>query len=62
MFGFHIMDIIAITIYFISIVFIGFLAKKPIKGEEDYFLGGRKFGKLVYQDYESDVLRSVKQM
>lgn len=47
MFGFHIIDIIAITLYFISIIFIGFLAKKRIKGEEDYFLGGRKFGKLV---------------
>jgi len=45
--GLHILDYIAILIYFLAVVLIGYIAKKRIRDEEDFFLGGRKFGKLV---------------
>lgn len=47
MFGLHILDLSAILIYFLVVVIIGWLAKRRIANEEDYFLGGRKFGKIV---------------
>jgi SSS family solute:Na+ symporter len=47
MFGLHILDIIAIVIYFLIVIGIGVLSKRRIKTEEDYFMGGRRFGKLV---------------
>jgi len=45
--GLHILDYIAILIYFLAVVLIGYIANKRIRDEEDFFLGGRKFGKLV---------------
>jgi SSS family solute:Na+ symporter len=47
MYGLHILDIIMIILYFIVVIGIGYLANRRIKSEEDYFVGGRKFGKLV---------------
>lgn len=47
MFGLSIPDIIVIILYFAVIVIIGIKASLGIKSEEDFFLGGRKFGKLV---------------
>ncbi len=47
MLGLHILDILAILIYFLIVVFIGYIANRRIKDKEDFFLGGRKFGKLV---------------
>jgi Na+/proline symporter len=47
MFGLTILDIIVIIIYFLVIIAIGFRASKRIKNQEDYLLGGRRFGKLV---------------
>ncbi len=47
MFGFPLLDIIAIVIYFASILLIGVWASRRIKNEEDYFLAGRRFGKFV---------------
>ncbi len=47
MFGLHILDIIAIVIYFLIVIGIGILAKRRVRSEEDYFMGGRRFGKLV---------------
>ncbi len=47
MFGLHILDISALLVYFLVVVAIGWLAKRRIANEEDYFLGGRKFGKTV---------------
>jgi len=41
------MDIIVIIVYFFVIIAIGYRASKRIKNQEDYLLGGRKFGKLV---------------
>ncbi|HED10039.1 MAG TPA: sodium:solute symporter family protein [Caldithrix abyssi] len=47
MFGLHLLDIFAILLYFGVVVFIGMMANRRIKNEEDYFMGGRKFGKLI---------------
>ncbi len=47
MFGLHILDIVSIGIYFLIVIIIGVVANRRIKESEDYFLGGRKFGKLV---------------
>ena len=47
MFGLHIFDIVAIVLYFFVVIGIGILSRRRIKNEEDYFMGGRRFGKLV---------------
>ena len=47
MLGLEIIDLIVIGVYFIVIIGIGIWASKRIKNQEDYLLGGRKFGKLV---------------
>jgi len=46
-FGLSIIDILVIVLYFSGIVFIGFRAMRNIRSQEDYFLGGRRFGKLI---------------
>lgn len=45
-FGLSHVDIIVLIIYFAIILYIGVRSSFAIKKEEDYFLGGRKFGKL----------------
>lgn len=45
--GLHISDILAIVAYFSVTVWIGYRAAKKVKNQEDYFLGGRKFGKWI---------------
>lgn len=45
-FGLSYTDIIVLAIYFGGIIYIGIKSSLAIKHEEDYFLGGRKFGKL----------------
>ncbi len=47
MFGLGIIDIIVIVIYFALIIGIGVWSSRRIKNQEDYLLGGRKFGKLI---------------
>ncbi len=47
MFGFPLIDIITIIVYFGVVLAIGVWASRRIKNEEDYFLGGRRFGKFV---------------
>ncbi|MCH6258059.1 sodium:solute symporter family protein [Puniceicoccaceae bacterium K14] len=47
MFGLSVLDIIVVIAYFLVIVWVGVRASLKIKGEADYFLGGRKFGKLT---------------
>ncbi|MDA3881453.1 MAG: sodium:solute symporter family protein [Prolixibacteraceae bacterium] len=47
MFGLSIIDIIVIVIYFLVIIGIGIWASRRITNQEDYLLGGRKFGKLI---------------
>ncbi len=47
MFGLALIDIIVILVYFLVIIVIGIRASKRIQNQEDYLLGGRRFGKLV---------------
>ncbi|MBD3385660.1 sodium:solute symporter family protein [candidate division KSB1 bacterium] len=47
MFGLATIDIIVIMLYFMILLVIGLRAMLHIKNQEDYFLGGRQFGKLV---------------
>ena len=47
MFGLPIIDIVVIIGYFLVIIFIGMWSMRHIKNQEDYFLAGRRFGKLV---------------
>lgn len=47
MYGLNLIDIIIIILYFIAIIGIGVWASLRIKNQEDYLLGGRKFGRLV---------------
>ena len=47
MFGLEVIDLIVIGAYFVVVLWIGFRAMRHIRNQEDYFLGGRRFGKLV---------------
>jgi len=47
MFGLEIIDIVVIIIYFCAIIGIGIWASRRVKSQEDYLLGGRKFGKVI---------------
>ncbi len=47
MFGLSLIDLVVIIVYFLVLVYIGFWAMRRIKDQEDYFLGGRKFGKVI---------------
>ncbi len=47
MFGMQIIDIIVIVLYFAWIIWIGYRSMKRIHNQEDFFLGGRRFGKLM---------------
>ena len=47
MFGLSVIDIVVIVAYFIVILGIGFWSMRRIKNQEDYFLAGRRFGKLI---------------
>ena len=44
--GLSYLDILVLVLYFGVIVYIGIRSSLKIKKEEDYFLGGRQFGKL----------------
>jgi Na+/proline symporter len=41
------LDLIVMTVYFIGIILFGLWVSRRVKTEEDYFLGGRRFGKGV---------------
>ena len=47
MLGLHVLDVLAIVLYFGIVIGIGVMANRRVKNEEDYFMGGRKFGKFV---------------
>ncbi len=47
MFGMHILDIIILLIYLFVMIGIGIATRKRIKNQEDFFMGGRVFGKLL---------------
>lgn len=40
-------DFVVLFVYFATMVVIGLWAMKRVKGQEDYFMGGRGFGKLL---------------
>ncbi len=45
--GLTYLDVAVIIVYFLVLIVIGFWAMRRIKDEEDYFLGGRRFGKII---------------
>jgi Na+/proline symporter len=47
MFGLKPIDVAVVAGYFAAVLAIGFWAARRVKNEEDFFLGGRKFGKLL---------------
>jgi SSS family solute:Na+ symporter len=47
MFGLLPIDLVIIALYFILIIAIGVWSTRHVKNQEDYFLGGRRFGKLI---------------
>lgn len=47
MFGLSVIDLVVLVLYFGVIFYIGIRASMRVKNREDYFLGGRKFGKLT---------------
>jgi SSS family solute:Na+ symporter len=47
MFGLSMIDVLVILAYFAVCLYIGFRAMCNIHNQEDYFLGGRRFGKLI---------------
>lgn len=47
MFGISLIDILVIVAYFSLLVCLGVIAMFRIKNQEDYFLGGRRFGRVL---------------
>ena len=47
MFGLTVIDLLVIVAYFGVVLLIGLRAMKNVRSQEDYFLGGRRFGKVV---------------
>lgn len=47
MFGLSVIDIVVIFVYFVVTIGIGVWAMRRINNEEDYLLGGRRFGKII---------------
>jgi solute:Na+ symporter, SSS family len=45
--GLTFLDITVLLLYFALILFVGIRASLTIKNREDYFMGGRRFGKLI---------------
>lgn len=43
----QVLDYIVLVLYFLTMVGIGLWAMRGVKGQEDYFMGGRGFGKLL---------------
>ncbi|MBN2288637.1 MAG: sodium:solute symporter family protein, partial [Candidatus Glassbacteria bacterium] len=46
MFGMHWLDFTVITVYMLLVAGIGYWTMRGIRGTEDFFLGGRRFGKV----------------
>ena len=47
MLGLDVADIVVISLYFSVMLYIGYRASKRVKNQEDFFLGGRRFGKVL---------------
>lgn len=44
--GLHVIDALVIVLYFAVVLYIGYRSMKRVESEEDYFLGGRQFGRF----------------
>lgn len=44
-YGLHPIDLAVIAAYFVFVTAVGFWAARRVRGEQDYFMGGRRFGK-----------------
>lgn len=47
MFGLLQIDLVVIVVYFLILIAIGFWSMRRIRQQEDYFLGGRRFGRVI---------------
>jgi len=47
LYGFSIADIVAMALYFGAVLTIGLRAMRHVHNQEDFFLGGRRFGKVI---------------
>ena len=47
MFGLPLIDLIVIVVYFTVVILIGVWSMRRIKNQEDYFLAGRRSGKII---------------
>jgi SSS family solute:Na+ symporter len=47
MYGLTGIDIALIVVYFVGMIVIGLWSSHLVKNQEDYFLGGRRFGKMI---------------
>ncbi len=47
MFGFNIIDVAVITVYLIGITLLGVRMGRSVRDSQDFFVGGRRFGKLL---------------
>jgi SSS family solute:Na+ symporter len=45
--GLSIVDLVVIFIYFIAIIYIAIRVSRLVKSREDFFMGGRRFGKAI---------------
>lgn len=50
------LDYTVLALYFTAMAGIGFWSMRRVKGQEDYFLGGRAFGKVL-QTFAASLLR-----
>ena len=41
------LDYVVLVVYFVGMIVIGLVCMRWVKGQEDYFMGGRSFGKLL---------------
>lgn len=45
--GLSAIDLIVVVVYFLAMIVIGLWSMRRIRSQDDYFLGGRRFGKLI---------------
>jgi SSS family solute:Na+ symporter len=46
-FGLHLLDLVVILIFLAGVLFLGWWASRGVKGEGDFFLGGRRMGRTL---------------
>lgn len=45
--GLSLLDIIVLILYFVVIAFVGLVTSRRVKTQKDYYVGGRRFGRLL---------------